>query len=553
MHKLRSITIGLGALALAGFASAQFTGPAPLAWRWIQSTTVAPSSSPLVVGSTVYQSEGGRIFSIDRDSGNLNWRYPALDPIDGNFRSAPVEKDGVLYAVGDNKLVYAFDAKTGETKWTQVLLSGALGAPVLVGKYLMISQSDNSIVALKIEDGSMAWGDSAPTYKVFEGIAGPMVASGRDVVFANGRNQLISLNVDRRELDWHLNFEELPPNATPTLADGSLYVNSGPFLISVNPSNGRARAPINTQLNLAYSPVSNGECVFIVSQDGKAMAYDPGSKRPLTTSPIDLGSLPIARPTPVGQKFIVLTSNGGVNLIDPKKTTPEWSFIIRPLADVTENTNTSPGGRGRGGFGGNQTSNTPKKITSVQGAAPAVLSGQTLLVPAKDGSLLAFDKDLGVDLTPPKITMLFPNPGDQVSGQPPLILAFKITDESSGLKTDTLAVTINGQPVNCFLDKDGTVLVRFVLTGVTAPKNGKYVSLSSDAWLGNRQLLDGRKEIAITAADWMGNEITKVFSFTIDNTLRPIVLPGQETNTTNSGGGNGKGGGGAPGGGGGGG
>ncbi|RYG47582.1 hypothetical protein EON79_06930, partial [bacterium] len=72
MMRTRILAIGAAALAAVS-ASAQFNGPAPLAWRFLQPTTVAPSGSPLVNGDNVYTSVGGRVFAIDRISGNLKW------------------------------------------------------------------------------------------------------------------------------------------------------------------------------------------------------------------------------------------------------------------------------------------------------------------------------------------------------------------------------------------------------------------------------------------------------------------------------------------------
>ena len=102
MRTLRLFTAVPLAFALAAAASAQFDGPAPLAWRWVQPTNAAPSGAPLVSGETIYTAIGGRVFAIDRASGNLRWRYPQVEPIDGAFRTTPVLVNGVLVAASDN-------------------------------------------------------------------------------------------------------------------------------------------------------------------------------------------------------------------------------------------------------------------------------------------------------------------------------------------------------------------------------------------------------------------------------------------------------------------
>jgi outer membrane protein assembly factor BamB len=515
MHKLRSLSVGLGVLALVAAATAQFDGPAPLAWRSVQPTSVAPGGSPVVDGDNIYQAIGGRIYCLDRTTGNKRWQFPQVEQIPGVFRNSPVLANGTLIAVGDNRIAYAIDAATGASKWSANLPTGSLGAPVLAGNMVVVALSDNSLTAFNVADGAPAWPNP---YKVYDGLSGTLSSFGNNVLLFTNRQELVSLNTTTQKVAWHQRFSQLPPTPAATVSGETIYTNSGPFLIALNANSGTARWQASTQMQLVFSPVVSPTGVMVVSQDGKVMVYDPSTRQAITKKPLDLGSLPIVQPTAAGNgKFIVPTANGAINLIDPTQVDSQWNYVVRPIGEVTaQPNNASNPGRGVGSRGATNTNNAPEKITSIQASAPAVVAGQTLIVPARDGSILAFDKNLGVDLTPPKVEMLFPNPGDQVSGQPPLLLLFRVDDEASGLKTGSVKVEVNGQALEHTLNKDGTVIVRFSMTGK------------------NRPLADGRKEIVVTAMDWMGNEIKKTFALTIDNALNPIKLPGQDT--TNPGG-----------------
>lgn len=523
MQKLRSLTVGLGAFALVAAASAQFDGPAPLAWRFMQPTAVVTGSSPLVNGDTIYQAVGGRIYCIDRVTGNKRWQYPQLDPIPGAFRSTPVLVGDTLIAVGDNKYAYALDANRGEPKWSVPLPDGVIGAPVISGKYLVVSLSTNALAFIDIEKGEMV-GDRP--YKIDNGITGSIGAFGDDVIVLTGRNEMLAISATSQKLHWQQRLTQLAPNPVPVVANDTIYINSGNYLIALNPNTGTLRWQVPAPSTLTLSPVVGTKGIMVVTQDGKAIVYDPQTHRPLTKDPIDIGSVPIAKPTPDGDKFIILTANGGINLVDPASKNPLWIYTIHPTQEMYEGDSQNSGSAGGPpGFGGGSSTTTKKKITFIQASAPAVLAGQTLLVPAKDGSLLAFDKTLGVDFTPPKVEMLFPNAGDQVSGQPPLFFYFRLTDEASGLKTDSIKVDVNGTPLDYKLNKDGTVQIQFTQTGK------------------NRALSDGRKEITVTVSDWMGNTVQQKFSLTIDNALPPIKIPGSDNDTNGPGKGGGFGGG----------
>jgi hypothetical protein len=178
-----------------------------------------------------------------------------------------------------------------------------------------------------------------------------------------------------------------------------------------------------------------------------------------------------------------------------------------------------------GGGGGQQQG---KLITSIPASGAAVLAGQTLLIPARDGSILAFDKDLGVDLTPPTAKQLWPTPGDVVSGQPPLELIFRVQDEAAGINESTIKVEIDGEQVGASYSRDGYLRVAFS----TIPDTSKapLLAVQGDGTTARRNntLQDGRHAVVVTATDWMGNVSKTTYSIVIDNALKPLPLPGAD-------------------------
>ena len=571
MQKTLSLAVGMATLTLSSVAFAQFDGPAPLAWRWQQSSTTAPGGSPLVVDNTIYQSLGGRVFSLDKDSANLKWRFPALDPIDGVFRSAPVLAGGTLVIAGDNKLIYGVDPVTGQLKWSHPTPSPVYGQPVVVGKFVVFALSENQLLAIKPEDGTEAW---TKPYNIYDGIQGTLGVYHSDVLICTNKSTLMAFNVDTLKPDWTIPFSQLPPAPTPVTQGDRILMTSGSFLIGINASSGRPLWQVDTRLQLGFAPVVSEEGILVVSTDGQALVYN-NAHQLVTKTPVTLPSSVIARPTAVGTKFVIPTSNGGIILLDPTTKKILWNYVIHPIDEIELTTTSSKqgggggkggagggpgaggglsggggagggagagaGGRGgRGGLGGfggaggagGSSNKTDEKIYFIQASNSAVLAGQTLIVPAKDGSLLAFDKDSGVDLTAPVTTMEFPHPGEQVSGQPPLILLFKIVDDASGIDKSTIKVTLDGQDLDYTITKEGLILVRFSQTGK------------------NRPLVDGRRTFTVTAADWLNNVSKTDFALQVDNTLPAIKIPGQETNQNGQGGRGGKNGGGLGGGGG---
>ena len=571
MRRMRTILTGISALSLAAMAAAQFNGPAPLAWRFLYPTNAAPSGAPLIQGDSLFTAMGGRVFSVDKVSGNLQWRFPQLDPIGGAFRFAPVSAGGAIVAVGDNKLVYGIDSANGSPKWTVQIPNPAIGQPVVLSeKIVVFPMSNGTIGAIDASAGEVAW--TAPL-RVEGGIRGGLGVFGQNILVFTANQQLLSINFTNQKVEARRQFEQIPSGAVPVVAGDSVYINSGSFVVALNGGNLMPRWQVNTGLSLEYSPAVSSDSIFVVSGRGEYRIYGL-DRSPKTKPGLTVGAGPVANPIAVGNKFVVPTNNGAINLVDASLESPEWSYIIKPLAQPPAGAGGGrpgsggpggiggpgggfggpggggfggPGGGGFGGLGGGggqggvggpgagpgggpggaggQT--TAPHNFFIPASGSAAVSGNTLYVPARDGSILAFDATTGVDLTPPKVTMLFPNPGDQVSGQSPLFLAFRIEDEVSGIRLDSIKIEVDGKVLEHVVQRDGNVIVQFS----TALKN--------------KPLADGRKTFIVTARDWMGNEVKIPYVLMIDNSLPPIVVPGGATNQQNRGGPGGGGGGGA--------
>ncbi len=540
MRTLRLLTAAPLALALAASASAQFDGPAPLAWRWVQPTNAAATGAPLVVDDTIYTAIGGRVFAIDRATGNLKWRYPQVEPINGQFRTSPIMVDGTLVAAAENKIVYAIDPTNGSPKWTYNLPSPVIGAPVQVDRYAAFATSDNTLIAVEGATGKPAW----EPFHIFDQIKGQIASYGTGIVFFDGQNRLLSLDVVSKKPNYTkpIRFNELPPRAVPVLFGDTFYISSGPYLVAVNAASGTTKWQQNTGLQLALAPAASASGVLVVSDDGEALVVNPLNGHPVDAmrkGPVKLGSFAAVRPTAVGTKFIVPTTNGAVNLFDPVTGTLLWSYVVRPVGEIYEQTSGSAQRPGMGAGGGNSQG---RLITSLQASGPAVLAGQTLLVPARDGSILAFDKDLGVDLTPPTVKQIWPTPGDVVSGQPPLTLIYRLSDEAAGVNETTLKVEIDGKDAAYTYTRDGYVQVPFS-NSVSLTTTRTVAGVAPEKPKSNPILQDGRHSIVVTAADWMGNVTKQTYSIVIDNSLRPLGLPGaDQTGQSGAPGGPGKGG-----------
>lgn len=496
MNFSRTLILSSVALSLAGSAFGQFSGPAPLAWRWTQSTKISPGGSIVPVGNNLAVATGGRIYMVDQASGNGVWRYPAGAAIEsGTFTSGVTVVENMVVAAADNKIVYAVDVATGAPKWQYIASERVIGAPVAVGKFLALQLGDGSLMVIRQEDGTAVWENSL---RFFSGLVGQIGGHGNNIIAAGGDRKLYAVDVSSKKIRWQVPVAGVRSDFRPVMNGDTLYMSTGDSISLFSATTGQRRKEIMLRDPLATNPAYAEGRIAVGARSGKIYVVDDLGRSMMKKS-IDLGSLPVSDPVVTKSGVTFLTANGSVNFIDFATEALTWNFIIRP-----------------------QTASTDPKVPNYLTASGVPIAvGNSFYTMARDGSLLCFDRKNGVDVTGPTCSMVFPNSGDQVSGQPPLQLYFRVADESTGIDSAAIKVSIDGTKFNHEYTRDGWIIVKF---GQTAK---------------NPFLQDGRKNITVESADWLGNRTVETYSLTIDNGLVPIKLPGS---TSTSGAGSGVGG-----------
>lgn len=522
MLRSRWITVGFATLGLGALAAAQIEGPTPLAWRWSSSTSVAPSGTPTIVGDNVFVGVGGRMFCVDRITGNRKWQYPLIEPIDGVFNSSPVAVDNLVIGTATNKYVYAVDAATGELKWTYEAPANITGNPVLAGRYVVFGVEGNQLMAVNVDDGKAAWQN---TERIFAGLMGSLAAYGTDVFFFNRDRELWVMKTTTKKAQRLAKFQSLSADAVPVISGDVLYVASGNYVVALTPTSGTPRWQTYVPQSTIFGPAVMSGSVAVGTQSGQLIILDSfgqiksktvreGTNVKREQMIVELNSRPIAPPSAVGKLFAIPTVNGALNLVDPEKGELVWSYLIKPLTAGMKASASNSNGVERGG-----------EIVSIPAAGPAIVAGSSMYLLAMDGSLLMFDRSIGVDLTGPAVRMMWPLQGSQVgTAKGPLEIFIQITDDATGVDEKSIAITVNDAPATFTYGRDGFAILRYG----QGTKNGT--------------LRDGRTVIRVTASDWMGNTSEKSFVLTVDNTLAPLALPGG-TRPDGGAGGRGRGGG----------
>ena len=124
-----------------------------------------PKSTPLFSGGKVYTlGISGIVSAFDATSGKLVWQKagPAVDPLYGTAMSPVADRGLVIVHVGghDNGALTAFDANTGDVKWSWTGDGPAYASPIVVdlgGTRQVVTITQKNVVGVSVATGELLW------------------------------------------------------------------------------------------------------------------------------------------------------------------------------------------------------------------------------------------------------------------------------------------------------------------------------------------------------------------------------------------------------------
>ena len=144
----------------------------PISYKMHEAATghgKGPKSTPVVSNGSVFTlGISGVLSAHDARTGKLKWRhefskqYPNTSPLFGTAMSPIVDKGVLIAHVGghDKGALTAFDAETGEVKWTNDLDGPAYASPILVtlaNKRQFVTFMQKDFVGVDAATGKLLW------------------------------------------------------------------------------------------------------------------------------------------------------------------------------------------------------------------------------------------------------------------------------------------------------------------------------------------------------------------------------------------------------------
>ncbi len=162
-----------------------------------------PKATPVFYDGKLFTlGVSGIVAAFDASSGELLWRTPApSEPPFFNAASSPVAEQGVVIAhPGNYGPLTAFDADTGDVKWTAGE-SGFFASPLiadLAGTRQVVTVTGKSVIGVSITDGGVLWQHPWPG-----GNGGTMpVLNGETVIVSGHQQGVTAFQPAKRDGEW---------------------------------------------------------------------------------------------------------------------------------------------------------------------------------------------------------------------------------------------------------------------------------------------------------------------------------------------------------------
>lgn len=276
---------------------------------------LAVSGEHLYVGT-----ERGALIALNTNNGELAWTQNA----GGEVLSRPVVSDGLVLVHTGNGLLQAFDAASGESRWSLNLDTPSLSvrgesAPAISTGAAIVGGDNGRVSAVMLNQGQLIWQQrismttgTTEISRLNDVDMTPIVADGRVYAIAYNGN-LVSMDMRSGQILWKRDFGSV----NEMVLDGeSLYI------IDQNDNVYAIRAADGVTLwsqdklqhrNLSAPAIFNG---YLVTGDGEGYLHwlDTSTGQFVAQNKLNSSGI-FARPSIAGDKLMVQTRDGRLYLL----------------------------------------------------------------------------------------------------------------------------------------------------------------------------------------------------------------------------------------------
>jgi outer membrane protein assembly factor BamB len=232
-------------------------------WAW---------GSPMVVDGAAYVATWDDLYTFDANTGALRWKFSLFPEL---LSSDPAVANGILYIGTFDEGIYALNAETGVTLWSNACDRGycrVFSSPAVANGMVYFDDAEDDsgdgTYALDVKTGKLLW--FSPTNSSF---SSPAVANGVVYVGSDDSN-LYALDAFTGVQLWSYTAGWVV-RTSPAVANGIVYFGSyDKNVYALNASSGAKLWSYATNGYVEGSPAVANGVVYVSSDDGNLYALN---------------------------------------------------------------------------------------------------------------------------------------------------------------------------------------------------------------------------------------------------------------------------------------
>ena len=261
--------------------------------------------TPVVGGDLVYiGTYSGKVLALSASARSQDlpfpqtrdgeWRYPGSSEVIGGIVGSPEIGEGAIYVTSSNGRVYSLDKEFGDLNWESDILGEKLWTPpVIQGDAIYVSTFDGHIYTLSTETGKrLSW-----TFESDVGFVSSPVLYEDTLFLGSFDCNLYAVKIGDDKPLWKFPKEKPADNwfwAAPVIKDGVVYagcLDGKIYAISVE--TGKGLWEFDTGSPIVSSPVLTDDLLVVAAESGDICVFDTNTKpkdkvmMPLRTIVID--------------------------------------------------------------------------------------------------------------------------------------------------------------------------------------------------------------------------------------------------------------------------
>ena len=255
---------------------------------------------------------------------SLKWEYSC------GKSSTPVAKDGKLYLVNEDGILFALDCKKGALIWKTGSGIGKTGAaPLFHDGTLFVGNDDGEFIALDATGGKERW--RTKNGGQIKGAANVWRDSSNNrtlVIFGSYDSYLYVLDSTDGKTIWKFKSDGYINGAASVYANYAIFGGCDSMLRIVDLVRGKDTPSIDTGSYIPGNPAICGDTVFCANFEGKVIRYDLKNKRILWEHE-EKGMQFMSSPAVDESHIVLCAKEGEILCFAASNGSLKWKFKVR--------------------------------------------------------------------------------------------------------------------------------------------------------------------------------------------------------------------------------